>query len=304
MKIVIIGTINKDLIFPYSGSSIESFGGIFYSLSALNSFADDSTTIYPVSFIGNDVYSDLLSLLKELSRVDPAALILINQPNHKVVLKYHSPEERSETALFNFPPLEWQHIKNMSHADFYIINMITGWDLSLEAFQKLSKLHYSNIYLDVHFLVMGIDAHGKRFPLRPANIFSWLKGARFIQMNQREFFIINQDRLNVPEFFEKYFQSDQYLIITQGSQGANLVFRENSMIISKHFPAVPLSDIVDVTGCGDVFGVGFVWSYLQYEDVHRAVEFANRAAAAKCLLPGTNEMDKLVNKLNALGSIQ
>lgn len=303
MKIVIIGTINKDLIFPFHGSSIESFGGIFYSLSALHSFVDDSTTIYPVSFIGNDVYSDLLSVLKELSRVDPTALILIDQPNHKVVLKYHSPEERSETALFNFPTLEWQHIKNMSQANFYVINMITGWDLSLEAFQKLSNLHYSNIYLDIHFLVMGIDAHGKRFPLCPENISSWLKGARFVQMNQREFSIINQDELNLPGFFEKYFQSDQYLIITQGSRGANLVFRKNSMIISKHFPAVPLSHIVDVTGCGDVFGVGFIWSYLQDEDVYRAVEFANRAAAAKCLLPGTNEMDKLGMKIKALGRL-
>ncbi len=302
MKIVIIGTINNDVIFPFGRSPIQSFGGIFYSLSALNSFCDPSCTIYPISYVGKDVYSDLLSLLKKFSRVEPAGLVSIDQPNHQVILEYHSPEERTEKVQFNFPQLEWQHVHHFNEVDFYIVNMITGWDLSLEAFQKLSKLHYSNIYLDIHFLVMGIDARGKRFPLRPDNIFAWLNGARFIQMNQREFSIINQEQLDAPRFFDKYFLPDQFLIITQGSRGADLVFQKNSKTYCQHFPAVALPQIVDVTGCGDVFGAGFVWSYLQNEDISRAAEFANLAAAAKCLLPGTTEMDKLVPTMNDLRS--
>jgi len=65
----------------------------------------------------------------------------------------------------------------------------------------------------------------------------------------------------------------------------------------KHFPAILVDKIEDVTGCGDVFGVSFVWNYLQSQDVYKSIEFANLAAGAKCFLRGTNEMDKLLPKM-------
>jgi hypothetical protein len=303
MKIVIIGTINKDLILPFGGSSIQSFGGIFYSLGALTRFVGDHVTIYPISYIGMDVYSNLLLLLKNFGNVDPSGLIEIEQKNHEVILEYLSPEERTEKALFNFPSIGWENIKKFKKADFFIINMITGWDLSLQSYQKLSKINYSKMYLDVHFLVMGIDQSGKRSPDRPENITEWLRGSRFIQMNQREFEIINTEKLHESYFFEKYLRPDQYLIVTQGSGGANVIFRKNGKTRHKHFPALSVEKIEDVTGCGDVFGVGFVWNFLQSGDVYRSIEFANLAAGAKCFLRGTNEMDKLLPKMNSVKNL-
>ena len=297
MKIVIIGTINKDLILPFGGSSIQSFGGIFYSLSALTHFVDDHVTIFPISFIGSDVYSNLLMLFKNFKNVDPGGLIRLEQKNHEVILEYLAPEERTEKALFNFPSISWENIRKFSQADFFIINMITGWDLSLDAYQKLSRKNYSKMYLDVHFLVMGTDQYGKRFPQRPENILEWLRGARFIQMNQREFGIINTEKLTEGAFFETYLQPDQYLIITLAGEGADVIFRKNNMTRIKHFPAILVDKIEDVTGCGDVFGVSFVWNYLQSQDVYKSIEFANLAAGAKCFLRGTNEMDKLLPKM-------
>jgi len=297
MKIVIIGTINKDLILPFGGSSIQSFGGIYYSLSALTHFVDDHVTICPISFIGSDVYSNLLMLFKNFKNVDPDGLIRLEQKNHEVILEYLAPEERTEKALFNFPSIGWENIRKFSTADFFVINMITGWDLSLEAFQKLSRKNYSKMYLDVHFLVMGTDQYGKRFPHRPEDILEWLRGARFIQMNQREFGIINTEKLTESAFFERYLQPDQYLIITLAGEGADVIFRKNNMTRNKHFPAIRVDKIEDVTGCGDVFGVSFVWNYLQTNDVYKSIEFANLAAGAKCFLRGTNEMDKLLPKM-------
>jgi hypothetical protein len=303
MKIVIIGTINKDLILPFGGSSIQSFGGIYYSLSALTRFVEDHVTIYPISYIGMDIYSNLLMLFKNFGNVDPSGLIKIEQKNHEVILEYLSPEERIEKALFNFPSIGWENIKKFNKANFFIINMITGWDLSLEAYQKLSESNYSKMYLDVHFLVMGTDQFGKRFPDRPENITEWLRGSRFIQMNKREFGIINTEGLHESNFFEKYLRQDQYLIITLGSGGADVIFRKNGLTRNKHFPAVSVEKIKDVTGCGDVFGVGFVWNYLQSGDVYRSIEFANLAAGAKCFLRGTNEMDKLLPKMNGVKNL-
>ncbi len=296
MKIVVIGTINKDIILPFEGAPIQSFGGIYYTITTLSTLANSSLEIMPVSFMGKDVFPHFTALLANFENVEKSGLIPIDQKNHEVILEYHSPEERTEKALFNFPSLEWKNIKKNLKGDFYIINMITGWDLSLKAFQKLSKKHFSRMYLDVHFLVMGMDKLGKRKPQYPENIRQWLKGAKFLQMNAREFSIINEDNLHESDFFGQYLKPDQVLIITQGSAGAQLVFSKNGMVRNKHFPAYHVDKIIDVTGCGDVFGAAFILNYLQSQNIYDSIEFANRSAAAKCMLKGTNEMDLLILK--------
>jgi sugar/nucleoside kinase (ribokinase family) len=300
VKIVIIGTINKDLILPFQGASIQSFGGIYYTMSALSAIAGKDIALLPISFIGEEVYSSLMALLEGFPNIEKHGLFPIPQKHHEVILEYVSPQSRIEKALFNFPPLEWKQLKKFKSADFYIVNMITGWDLSLNAFQKLSKKYYDKLYLDVHFLVMGADKLGNRYPHRPENIEKWIRGARFVQMNQVEFDIINDDDLHESDFYERYFNPDQILIITMASEGVRIIFRKNSMIRNKHFSAYALERVEDVTGCGDVFGAGFIFQYLQSENLYSAVDFANKAAAANCMLKGTNEFDLLKSRMEQL----
>jgi adenosine kinase len=232
-------------------------------------------------------------LLKNHPNVLVDGLIPLDQKNHEVILEYVSPEERKEKALFNFPPLDWKKIKAFLKADFYLVNLITGWDLSLPAYKKLSKKYYDKMYIDIHFLVMGIDDMGRRYPRRPEDIDAWLRGARFVQMNKREFSIICGKETHEIDFFERNFRDDQILIITLGSNGARIIFRKNGMTRDKHFSAYKLEKIVDTTGCGDVFGASFVWHYLRNEDIYQSVQYANLVAAANCLLQGTNEIDDL-----------
>jgi sugar/nucleoside kinase (ribokinase family) len=178
--------------------------------------------------------------------------------------------------------------------------MITGWDLSLKAFLKLSKKHYQRMYLDIHFLVMGTDKLGNRFPEPPENIGHWLRGAKFVQMNEKEFDIINFARVHESDFFEQNFNPDQILIITLANKGARIIFHKDSMIRNKHFPGFKLEKFSDSTGCGDVFGASFIWKYLSSNNLYSAVEYANCAAAANCLLRGTSEMELLNDRMALL----
>jgi sugar/nucleoside kinase (ribokinase family) len=300
VKIVVFGTINKDLILPFEGASIQSFGGIYYSITALSNLGQDQVEIIPVSFVGEDSFSNLLALIKSYNNINRKGLIEINQKNHEVILEYSSPEVRKEKALFKFPALEWKNIKGLLEADFYVVNMITGWDLSLKAFLKLSKKYYQKMYIDIHFLVMGTDKLGNRFPEAPEYIGHWLRGAKFVQMNEKEFNIINFAGLHESEFFEQYFNPDQILIITLANKGAQIIFRKDNMIRNKHFPPYKLEQFFDGTGCGDVFGASFVLKYLSSKNIYTAVDYANQAAAANCMLRGTNEMDLLYDRMTRL----
>ena len=236
--------------------------------------------------------------------MDSSGAVCIKQKNHEVILEYISREERKERALFKFPSLEWENIKEFTGADFYIVNMITGWDISLDAFLRLSQSHFENIYLDVHFLVMGVDSMGRRYPQRPDNIRDWLRGARFVQMNEREYGIIAGGQMHEKAFFEEYLRPEQVLIITMADRGAKVIFRKEDTVRFKGFPAYSLDRFFDATGCGDVFGAAFVSEIVRGQNIYQAMEFANLAAAANCLLKGTSEMENLLLEMDKLKSVE
>jgi hypothetical protein len=297
MKIAVIGTINRDLILPFEAAPIQSLGGIFYTVSALSELGGNQIELYPVSFIGNDLTNPFESGIDKNRNINSSGLYLLDQKNHKVILEYKSPEERVEQALLNFPALEWKQIKPFLSMDFYLVNLITGWDISLKAYHKLSRKKYDRMCLDIHFLVMGIDDMGRRFPQCPEDIKPWLQGSRFIQMNQREFEIITDNSMHYLAFYEQHFKKDQVLIITLGRQGARIIYRKEKKIRHRQISGFTINNIADTTGCGDVFGAAFVWEYLSTGDINLALEFANKAGAANCLLKGSDEMDLLPLKI-------
>ncbi len=293
MKVTVIGTINKDLILPFKGVAIESLGGIFYNIMILSELLGPGDCIYPVSYVGHDIREQVRAILSKRHNIAPTGLVDIDQKNQKVILEYISPEERREKALFNFPPLEWGHVEPFLDADMVVVNMITGWDLTLEVFRRMGTRVAERLYLDIHFLLMGIDKLGRRFPRRPDNVEEWLRLPRFLQMNEREFRIISPDTLSEVEFHKTFLRRDQILVVTRGREGAVVVYESHGIIGSRAFPAFRVPRIVDTTGCGDAFGAGFVAAYLEHGDIPRAMEYANLVAGANAALPGTTEVYRI-----------
>ncbi len=296
MKITVIGTINKDLILPFQSASIESFGGIFYTATILSKLLPEAT-ITPVSYIGEDVQVTIGAVLKQFPNISTEGLIPWEGKSHKVILEYESPHSRKEKSLFHFPPLTWQQVEPHLEADMIMVNMICGWDVELDAFRKIGQAHRERLYFDLHYLIMGIDDLGRRFPEPPQNVYEWLKQSKFVQMNEREFSEIQGEARNEVDFYNRRLQEDQVLLITRGSKGASLVYQRGEMIGRKEIPGHKLLHPVDPTGCGDAFGAGFVCNYLESGDINKAVEFANLVGAANAALRGTNEMHLLPERI-------
>lgn len=300
MNIAVIGTLNKDLIFPFKGSPIESFGGIYYTISTLSRLLKPTDRILPVSFVGEDLYPALCAVLEKFDNVSLDGLIEIPHKHHKVILEYVTPQERKERALFNFAPLEWEHVRAFVEADFVIVNFITGWDLSLNAYTRLQKKKKDALYVDIHFLVMGIDEMGRRFPQCPADIDRWLEGSKFIQMNQREFWVIAGEETDAAQFYKERLSPEQILLITLGERGVQAIFSQRELTRKEIIPGYKISSMVDTTGCGDVFGAAFVVKFLETQDVLQSARFANLVAAANATLPGTNEMSRLFEAMQEI----
>lgn len=302
MKVAVVGTINKDLILPYENSPIESFGGIFYDIAVLAQILDrDNDSIIPVAYIGADIETAFTALLANMQNVSREGLQPFGERNHKVILEYHSPEEREEKSLFPFPSLKWEEIAApVKAADMIIVNLISGWDLSLEALKKLAAVSREKIYLDVHYLTMDRDELGRRSPRKPDDFQDWLACAKFIQMNEVEFGLLAAECRSDIHFFQTHCLPDQILLVTKGAAGVTLLYQRDGIVGRKEIPGYKVDRIIDTTGCGDSFGAGFVAAYLKDGDAEKAATFGNLVAAGKLTLRGTNEMDKLAAKMTEI----
>lgn len=71
------------------------------------------------------------------------------------------------------------------------------------------------------------------------------------------------------------------IILTQGPQGASVIDKDGPRNIPTN--PVPLDDIVDSVGCGDIFAAALAYHYFKNNDLTGAIAAAHRAARRKLL---------------------
>lgn len=78
-------------------------------------------------------------------------------------------------------------------------------------------------------------------------------------------------------------REDQTVVVTLGDKGAQIVTRNDSVLV----PPFRV-DVVDTTGAGDAFSGALATALAEGSTMHEAVRFANAAAALCCTRPGTS----------------
>jgi hypothetical protein len=299
MKITVIGTLNKDLVFPYADKPFQSLGGITYTLVTLNNFLTEDDLVYPVSYYGVDIADLIAALKKRWTQIHFDSLIPYSGKNHQVILEYFSPTDRKEKALFFFPPLTFTQIEPYLDSDLILVNMICGKELELDTYKKIAEKVYQKLYIDLHFLLMDVDHIGNRIVKRPDNIFDWLNYSRFIQLNENEYEILNQEGLAFETFWKGLLRPSQHVFLTRGENGVWWIRNDDTLKIEK-FKAYPIPEIKETTGAGDVFGAAFAYSYLKTKNLKRAVSFGVLAASASTQISGTENFFLLKEKMREL----
>jgi len=298
MKLLVIGTIIRDIIHSIDGTISLSPGGLCHTINSLLSLIDEEDTIVPVSFVGRDFYDEIIHRYKGNKQIVTDGLIPCDQPNNTVELKYQNPVERQERSLNPFPELPFSAIERFLDADAVMINMISGWEFELSVLQKIRKCYPGLISIDLHSLTMGRREDGLRF-LRPVpNIEDWIECADIIQVNEREFESIGGD-LKRPEIFleRSCFKERNIFNLTKGREGSTTFNCGSGKLAQYSASPVKNLNIVDPTGCGDVFLAGFLISFIKAESLQNAADEANRIAALSGTFYGIPDPDRLAAKL-------
>jgi len=297
MKIAILGTINRDTIYPYRGRKIDSYGGILYNIIALASLMREEVALLPICNLGEDVRDAVFKRIERFENIDTRGIRIVNRKNNHAILRYTSANERKEFLENRVPPITFHQVESFLDCDVILINFISGFDLSLQTLRQVSEKSRGRIFIDVHSLTLGVAGDGSRFLRRLDNWREWIAQADVIQLNTAEAQILADRKtmrdIDLIDFGREIFKAGpDVVLITLASRGSIVVYEEDCHIKVDRCRAFRTS-MSDPTGCGDVFSAGFVAEYIRSKDPVAASRFANRVAGVNCTLSGLEELHRM-----------
>jgi hypothetical protein len=302
MTILVLGTITRDTNVYLGQPPIESLGGILHNVVALAAMTEE--TIVPIANVGVDIYDSVVSRLNTYPNIALNGLNKVVQPNNHCFLFYVL-EYPAEVLVGRVPPILFSQVKPyLSKSTLIMVNFTSGFDLTLHTLRRISEAASCSVFLGYQLLGLGIDSLGNRYLRRRRNWLQWTAIADFVQLNRFEAEHICGGSLSgnaeAREFAEPILKGrPKMVIITSGEEGAFVIYKQRGEIESVHIPAYPVMEIVDASGCGDVFSSAFITHYLHFHDAVLAARFASYVASKKCGVPGLANLDKVIPEIKS-----
>ncbi len=268
MNILIVGQSVVDKIIDEESVSVKP-GGIFYAVVSMLSQAVTEDNIYLCSSI--DKQNDKL-FKPAYSKIKNDFLVYVDSIPH-VELKVDGICERKETyskaAQNLLLPAE-----NLNRFDGILINMISGFDISLGQLKQVRKNYSGLIYFDVHTFSRGLDESGQRIFRQIEGFNEWAKCIDFLQANESELLTLSDKKEEAAIVDELFPYGIKQIIITRAERGATVFYKEQNSVKRIHKDALK-TNVVNKVGCGDVFGAVYFYNYIRNKNVLLALEQAN-----------------------------
>jgi sugar/nucleoside kinase (ribokinase family) len=297
MTITVIGHLCLDVIHHADGTETQSYGGIFFSVAALANLLGPGDTIHPVFGVGKDEYQAFIERLEPYPNVDTSGIYKFNGPTNQVSLHYKDKHQRIECSKHISEPIPLKKIRPYLDADMILINMISGFDITLETLDEIRmevREQHTPVYIDIHSLTLGIKDDFTRFH-RPVELWRrWLFMLHGAQMNEEEAAILATEKLDEANLAKHVLAlNTKALIVTRGERGCTAYVDDKKHIHRTDIDGINAGGSEDPTGCGDVFAAAYSAHYLMTKDVEASANFANKVAAQKSTMNGSNDIDKL-----------
>jgi pfkB family carbohydrate kinase len=275
---------------------VEEWGGIAYSLAAIDAAIPADWEIVPLIKVGRDLAPRAAEFLRTLRHIAPGArCVEVPVANNRVTLRYESTLRRCERMSGGVPGWNWPELGPMiTGLDAIYVNFISGFEMCLGTAEALRQGFSGPIYADLHSLFLGMGADGIRM-LRPLpNAPAWFAFFDMVQVNEEEMHQLGPDPL--PIAADALAAGVALLNVTVGANGvvyfAAAGFERLGSRSDASGPirtarlAPPHVDATDTTGCGDVFGATCFGRLLAGDPLDVALAAANAAAARNAVFRG------------------
>jgi len=299
-RLGVIGSMVWDTIYGRDPArpAIEEWGGISYSLAALDATLGDDWQIVPLVKVGRDLAPRANEFLGTLHHVAPGARFLeVPAPNNRVTLRYYQTERRCEQMAGGVPPWTWPELgPQVRDLDAVYVNFISGYELDLDTAQLLRRGFSRFLYADLHSLFLGKEPDGTRVPQPLPDAPAWFGCFDVVQLNEEELAQLGPDPLLVAA--GALARGCQTLVVTLGPRGA-AYFTGRPVRSARIAPDLVADPDGDPTGCGDVLGATVVASLVGGAPLEQALRVGTRMGARNVAHRGaTGLRDHLLGRLS------
>src|SRR4029077_15803575 len=277
--------------------AVEEWGGISYSLAALDATLAPEWEIVPLVKVGRDLAARANEFVRTLRRVPPhARFVEVPEPNNRVTLRYYDAARRCEQLSGGVPPWTWPELGPMVRdLDALYVNFISGYEMDLTTAQLLRRGFDRFLYADLHSLFLGKEPDGTRVPQPLPNAPDWFGCFDMVQLNQDELEQLGADPLVTAA--GALARGCATLVVTLGSRGA-AYFTGSPVRTARISPEGTTVEAGDPTGCGDVFGASVVAALVAGGNLEEALRLGTRMGARNVSHRGASGLrDHLLGKL-------
>ncbi len=286
MKILVIGHSVEDHI-NYEGRNKIAPGGIFYTALTLLSFKEEKDEI----FLNTSVQKENYNLFSSVYDLFDHRYFTFVESIPKVFINVHHSKERGETYKNITDKLEI-FPSDFSKFDGILINMITGFDLTIEQLSEIRDSYRGLIYFDVHTLARGLDENFHREFRKIPNFKKWASFLDIIQVNENELLTLFDINDEIEIASEVLSCGPKLLIVTKGEIGSKIYSMNNNELSSTFVSSIKIKTENKI-GCGDAFGAVFFYAYIQSENFNKALRIANNAAGCVASYADVSEFKNL-----------
>jgi sugar/nucleoside kinase (ribokinase family) len=286
MNFLVIGHSVVDRIVEKEHHSLKP-GGIYYTVVSLLSQIVTGDKI----FLCSNINDENTVLFKDIyDRLEREFIHLVNSiPTVELLVRESGEREETYSEIVENLVLPE---KDLDRFHGILINMITGYDLSLSQIKKLRKNYNGIIYFDVHTLSRGVNKNLNRYFRSIKDFKKWAECIDVLQANESELKTLSDKNEEIAIVEELLSCGINQIIITRSDNGATVFYRDQNSINSVYRKALQLNAINKV-GCGDVFGAVYFYNCIKNKNIHWALEQANLYAGIFTTYSETKEIVNL-----------
>jgi hypothetical protein len=299
-KFGLLGTITHDIITYASGQVFRGLGGILYQAAALCGLGKEA---FLYTHLGRELSPEVKKIVARWPACRSRGIQIVPGAGNSVFLHYPARGERVEILESHVPPLKPRPIlDDIPRWGMLIFVVNSGFDLELRDWRQIVRKTRCPIWFDVHSLALSLNLHTPRYYRSLLEWKEWAKGVTYLQANLKEVASMlghpakrpSQEKL--LDFGRAAFDIGiKAAFITLGGEGVMVLTPGGSQKMG----ALGVAEIVDTTGCGDVFCAGTAVKLASGADPVEAAATGLELASEAAGVSGVEETFALARRYRA-----
>ncbi|MGY5874575.1 MAG: carbohydrate kinase family protein [Candidatus Thorarchaeota archaeon] len=265
MEIVVVGHLSRDLLITPTLHRETLGGGTAYAMLAPSIGAKGSGI---VSRVGQDFGQTYEGILQE-SGLDLTGLLCSGSYSTRFVNEYDNQGQRTQRIEHLAPSITAKDLLE-SHINSNIIHFcpLTRIEIEPSCFQKATR-NKAMVSLDIQGFSRGV--HGEQvIPRRWSSAEHIVKYVDVIKSDESELLAATNTK-DIQVAIDRLFELGlKILLLTCEREGSTIYTPVEQIDI----PLVLTDKVVDTTGCGDTYAIGFLIEYNRSHDLRAAGIFA------------------------------